>query len=159
MRAVIAVLLSSACAATLTSTQALKRLPLTRPALGWSAQDTIVALSIREAVLGGTSVGLSRQVVVLRVPDLVSSHALPRIDSIAFYVLDTLQVENLPRRARDFTYLRPFPPRINGDTAVVFVAWRHGLGPIFSGVGSCSWRAVRRSGVWVVDTSLGCVVW
>lgn len=158
MRAATAVLLSSACAATLTSTQALKRLPVTRPEPGWSAQDSIVALSIREAVVGG-SFGLSRQVVVLRVPDVVSSHALPRIDSVAFYVLDTLQMENLASRAGNFTYLRPSPPRINGDTAVMFVARRHGLGPISSGVGACSWRAVRRSGMWAVDTSLGCVVW
>jgi hypothetical protein len=62
-------------------------------------------------------------------------------------------------QAGKFTYLRPFPPRINGDTAVVFVARRHGLRPVSSGVGSCSWRAVRRSGAWVVDASLGCVVW
>ena len=161
MRAVTAVLLSSACAATMTFTQAVERLPLTRPEPAGSAQDTIVALSIREAVLGGTSFGLPRQVVVQRVPDVVSSHALPAIDSVAFYLLDMLQIEKLASQAGNFTYLRPFPPRINGDSAVVFVGRRrrHGLRHIFGGVGGCSWRAVRRSGAWVVDTPLGCVVW
>ena len=160
MRALTPVLLSCACAATLPFTQAVERLPLTRREPAWSTQDTIVALSIREAVLGGTSFGLPRQVVVQRVPDVVSSHALPAIDSVEFYLLDTLQIEKLASQAGNFTYLRPFPPRINGDSAVVFVGRRHGLMPRRpAGVTSCSWRAIRRSGAWVVDAPLGCVVW
>src|SRR6266566_1794422 len=53
MRAIQLVLLSAACAATATFSEAVARFPVTRSEVPLSVQDTIVALSIREAVLHG----------------------------------------------------------------------------------------------------------
>ncbi len=165
MRSISLVLLSSACAATVTFTEAVGRLPVTRPELALTARDTIIALAIREAVLSGIPGFLpQRQVVVQRVPDIVSSHALPRIDSVAFFVLDTAQLTNVAVQGGNFAYLRPYPPRISGESAVVSLASKLALkamprGTHFLDGGSCSWRAVRQSGTWVVDTVLGCIIW
>ena len=164
MRAITLALVSSACAAAVTFTNAVERLPLTRPEPPLNAQDTIVALAIREAVMRGIP-GFEprREVVVQRVPGLVTSRTLPQIDSVAFFLLDTFQIRTLADQAGEFMYLRPTPPRIDGDTAVVGLGSELGLKhrthvrAIF-GVGGCSWRAVRRSTTWVVDSTLGCII-
>ena len=164
MRVIHFVLLSVACAATTTFSEAVERLPRTRPDVPLSAQDTIVALSIREALLHGMPDFRPRPQVVLEyVRDVVSSHALPQIDSVSFFLLDPVQIGRLADRAGTFTYLRPFAPRIHGDTAMVGIASalgfkrsRYARG-LMAG-GACSWRAVRRSGAWVVDTVLGCII-
>lgn|SRR2546425_1530377 len=165
MRPTSLLLLSSACAATVTFSKAVERLSVTRSEPPLSAQDTIVALSIREAVLHGIpDFELRRHVIVQRVAGVVSSHALPQIDSVAFHLLDTLQIGELADKAGNFTYLRPSPPSIDGDSAMVGVASAYGLdrsphrhGGMVGG-GGCSWRTVRRSGAWVVDTLLGCYI-
>jgi len=164
MRPISLVLLSSACAATVTFTEAVARLPRTSPELPLTAQDTIVALVIREAVLRGIpDFPPQRQVVVQRVPEVVSSRALPRIDSVSFFLLDTAQMTKMAAQVGDFGYLRPHAPRIYGDTAVVSLATELALKPrphrmLLLGGAGCRWRAVRRSGAWVVDTVLGCLI-
>jgi hypothetical protein len=164
MRAIHLVLLSAACSAIVTFSEAVARFPITHPEVPLSTQDTIVALSIREALLHGIpDFAPGPQVVVEYRRDVVSSHALPQIDSVSFFLLDSMQIGKLGDRVGTFRYLRPFAPRIHGDTAMLdlasavgFKRTRHAV--LFLAGGACSWRAVRRSGAWVVDTVLGCII-
>jgi len=164
MRGIHLVLLSAACSAAATFSEAVVRFPVTRPEVPLSAQDTIVALSIREALVHGIpDFGPGPQVVVEYRRDVVSSHALPQIDSVSFFLLDSIQLGKLGDRVGTFRYLRPVAPRIHGDTAMLGIASAVGFkrtryAIALLGGGACSWRAVRRSGMWVVDTVLGCII-
>jgi hypothetical protein len=164
VRAIHFILLSAACAATTTFSEAVARFPLSHPEVPLSTQDTIVGLSIREALLHGVpDFAPAPQVVIEYRRDVVSSHALPPIDSVSFFLLDSVQIRKLGDRVGTFRYLRPFAPQIRGDTALLGIATgvgfrrtRYAIGLLAGG--ACSWRAVRRSGAWVVDTVLGCII-
>jgi len=163
MRPIGLVLISTACAATVTFNEAVSRLPVTRPEPPVTISDTIIALAIREAALRGIpAFPTQRHIVVQRLADVVSSRSLPWIDSVSFLVLDSAQLIRVAAHAGHFAYLRPYPPRIDGDTAVVSVASRFAADPTVARAlygGACSWRAVRQSGSWVLDTVVGCGIW
>ncbi len=165
MKAVTLALLAFACVSRQTIRQALERFPVARPETSVSVQDTIVALSLREAVLHGIpDFTPSPHVVVQAIPGLVSSRTLPAIDSVSFFLLDSVQIRQLATRAGNFFYLRPSAPQIRGDTATIGLKGMLGFRRTNRGVGTreesaCAWRAVRRSGTWAVDTTLGCIIW
>ena len=155
-----ALLLLLACTTRITFSQAVERLRVTRPNAPLTVQDTIVALAIREAILHGIPNFGPRQhdVIVERVPGVVSPHALPSLPSVAFYLLDSVQIVGLANQVGDFPFLRPDAARIDGDTATIGIISKLGpdviptSGRRYLSVGMCAWRAVRHLGAWTVDS-------
>ena len=120
--AVPALLLVS-CLQTTPHAAALGRLRPTPPAAPHSASDTVLALALREAIgMGGVA---AEHQVVLRQVDHLSAAALPAVDSISFYILDSAAIHALAARAGGFTFLHVGSVKVDGDSLQVPIAVFH----------------------------------
>ncbi len=133
-----------------------------------SATDSIVSLALEQAVVHGMPPDLSRtrpRVLIIRDDAPVSAHALPRIDSVAFYILDSMQIQALADRHESMDYLVVSGASIQGDSATVGIGDRvaqrphSGRGRYFSSRRTCFWILRRHEGVWTIEREGGCVVW
>jgi hypothetical protein len=158
----LCVLLAFGCAASLQ--EQLARLGPMRAEEPLTPEDTLIGLVLAQAALHGTVDFHPRhQVVVENRGNRLTPHAIPRSDSLTFFVLDTAQIQHLADRTGDFSYLRVYVPRIAGDTAHLGIgssrAFRHRSRPVlFLGGGACSLTAVRRAGSWEFIGHTACII-
>ncbi len=158
----VCLLVASGCARSLQ--EQLADLGPTRAEEPLTPEDTLIGLVLAQAALHGTVDFHPRhQVVVENRGNSLTPHAIPRGDSLTFFVLDTSQIQRLADRTGDFSYLRIAVPRIAGDTAHLAIAssraFRDRSRPVlFLGGGACSLTAVRRGGNWEFVGHPACII-
>ncbi len=134
-----------------------------------SATDSIISLALEQAVVHGMPPDLSRtrpRVLIIRDDAPVSARALPRIDSVAFSILDSAQIQALADRHESMDYLVVSGASIHGDSGTVGIGDHVAQRP-HSGRGTrqfstrrvCYWILRRHEGVWRIEREGGCVVW
>src|SRR5258708_12016546 len=112
----LCVLLALGCAASLQ--EQLARLGPMRAEEPLTPEDTLIGLVLAQAALHGTVDFHPRhQVVVENRGNSLTPHAIPRGDSLTFFVLDTSPIHRLADRTGPFPYLRLPVPRIAAHTA------------------------------------------
>jgi hypothetical protein len=129
-----------------------------------STPDTLIRFALQLAVAGPSPAPGPRRVIFLAsVPAVVTPQSLPPLDSVTFYILDSVEIQRLADRTSDLSYLRLFPPQIAGDSAMVHVADRLAIKRrtqpfVLLGGGGCTWFFLRREGAWTLDrTRGGCI--
>jgi len=128
-----------------------------------SDSDRLMLLGLTRAATNGVPDFTPRRRVVVAATQGVSARAIPTVDSVSFYLLDTVTISRMAADGGDFVYLTIYPPRIAGDTAMVSVGSKWALRPrnepmvLLSG-GGCTWVYRRTGGSWVFGKSIGCTI-
>jgi hypothetical protein len=131
-----------------------------------STSDSVVAAVLHTVVVHGLPIfhAGKRTVVIRDDSGFVSSSSLPRIDSVAFTVLDSAGIQDLANRVGQLNVVRIWRPVIGSDTARSGAYNRYVWGQAVPDgqrqmiISVCSYRLRRISGVWQLDSILGCGV-
>jgi hypothetical protein len=157
-------LLISACAGALSLDGALSQLTPAAPQPPVTDSDQLISLALERAAAGGVpDFQPRRRVIIGGVSDYVTPNALPRGDSVAYFILDSAEIRRLAMQTGEFMYLVVGRPRITADSAVVAVGSvraERPIRPVTVGVpgGGCAWLYRRSAKSWVFVRSKGCLI-
>src|SRR2546430_17013991 len=106
----------------------------------------------------------SREIIIRNSP-FASAHVLPRMDSVTFYIVDSAQIQTLPDRYGNVSYLLLGTTTIEADSAPAAIgntfALRRcpGRGPgVLMAAGGCYWILRRHDGRWQIERLGGCLI-
>ena len=128
-----------------------------------STADSIVAAVLQWVVVHGLpDFQAARTVVIQDDSGYVSSSSLPRVDSIAFVLLNGSQIQPLADRLGRVNVLSVGRPVVADDTAQSgasnrWVLRRERIGRMAS-LSACTFRLRRVTAEWQVDSTLGCLI-
>ena len=146
--------------------------PPIQPTPPRNVSDSIVAAVVFSVATHGLpDFPPSHTVFVQRDSDIVSSAALPLLDSVEFILLDSAGVQQLANQLGSVNVIRVSRPIVQDDTAHAGaksrVVWRQeripgnrarGRTASFISMSACFFRMRRTKRQWQVDSTLGCII-
>jgi hypothetical protein len=154
----VGVVLVAACASSLTLDQAMTGIAPSSPAVPQTSTDSLLAEALRQAALEWHMRGH----VIIQQSGILSPHALPVVDSVSFYLLEPVRIQQLAIR-HDVPFLDlSIQPKAFVDSAEVGVSntWLYrkttNLGTRVGG-GGCIWQFRKNAGRWRRSRVVSCV--
>ncbi len=139
-----------------------------QPTPAQNVSDSIVAAVLYSvATRGLPDFRPTHTLFVKKDSDIVSSAALPSLDSVEFVLLDSAGVQQLANQIGSVNVIRVSRPTVQGDTAHAGansrVVWRlERAGRLsrarFISMSACAFRLRRANRQWQVDSTLGCII-
>jgi len=131
-----------------------------------TTQDTLHSLVLERALRQGTvDFPAGARLVILQRDSSISSPAgLPHVDAVTYYLLSHAEIQRLADRSGDIIYLQVTSPRIQGDSAKVWLGTsfalqrRPGRSVVLLAGGGCSWSLKREAGKWHLFDPTLCLV-
>jgi hypothetical protein len=157
------VVLIYGCAPTLQNE--LAKIGPTRAEAPLTVEDTVMAMVLAQpGVYRTASYEPDHKVIVASPSGRLTPHAIPAIDSVTFFVLDTAAIQRLADRAGDVSYLTIAVPQIGRDTVLVGIVYvralQHirGRARIFRGWEWCSYAVARNENRWQLGAHPRCLI-
>jgi len=114
------------CAPTLQNE--LAKIGPTRAEAPLTVEDTVMALVLAQPSVHRTaSYEPDHQVIVANPTGPLTPHAIPAVDSVTFFALDTAAIQRLADRAGDVSYVTIAVPQVRRDTALVGIGYVRAL--------------------------------
>jgi len=145
--------------------------PAVQPTPAHNVSDSIVAAVLYSvATRGLPDFRPTDTLFVKKDSDIISSAALPSLNSIQFVLLDSAGVQQLANEIGSVNVIRVSRPTVQDDTAHAGansrVVWRlertgrlsRGRFSRFISMSACAFRLRRTNRQWQVDSTLGCII-